>query len=920
MSLVPALLPWQLLLLAYGAGIWMLREPWAGLCALVLIALCNRLAGRVSPRPAILVLAALTGLAWAWLRLPPMPHDPAWLDSRPKGSLSAQVAEVAEKPDGRLEILLENAVFHLEDGSAEPLSGSVAWTWQYPALRPAPGSTVRLATRPHATTGFDNPGGVDWAWNRRLHGVFYRVFTLGQKGVEFISLAPPSPAEAWRLRLRQAILDGAAGRRVHNTSAPPSDTPHARVSPDIGDGPSRAAGLSGTPDESPDTNTASQPDDQQSEKSGLLQDSEQVASLDRTSCGEQSAKPKRMLNAEQGAKPARLPGNNLGARPGPTPDGEQDETHGPILEGTASPGSAAGMVLGLITGERFAISRADLDMVRRASLSHLLAVSGMNLAAVVAMGWCLAVLAGLVWPGLYLRIPRPKLAVLLGLPLAVCYLWLARFEPSLMRAALMFCCWALLLLYNRSRILLDGLMAALAIMLLYNPLEAFNVGLQLSAAAVAGLILLLPVASPLLRRLRISGRWWAWPIYLLAGWALVTLCCQLAVLPIQAQVFGEASPHLYLNLLWVPVVEWLAQPPAYIGALTVLWLPSVGGFLLHASATVCDWMLMSLKAMDTAGFLEIFPIRRPLWPELLGYVLLIGGLAYSLRLPLRRRLAWLALCLVLLGAPSVFQFWSDSRNRVSLTMLDVGQGQSLLLQLPGGRRYLVDGGGVSSGNFDIGQAVLAPALTWGRRPRLDGIILSHPDRDHAGGITFPLAHFRVGFLAGNGQWPANGEFSRALTASRLTPQAWKAGDVLELGDGLALEVLHPPGGYSKRGNEASLVLRLTWNGRGLAILPGDAGSDALSSLAASGRDLSASVLVTPHHGSKTALAPGFYDKVGAGLALISSGRGNAFGLPSPQVTQTLAGRGTTLLNTAFRGALTVRWAGPLADPEVVSQR
>jgi len=810
---VAALLPWQLLLLAYGSGIWMLREPWAGLAALCLIALCNRLAGRVSPRPAILVLAAATGLTWAWVRLPAPPEYPAWLDQRPKGSLAGIVAETNERPGGRLEIVLDAPKFRFQDGRTEPLPGALVWTWQDPAFRPTPGSRVRLDARPHATGGFDNPGGVDWAWRWRLGGVFYRAYTLGNKegakreapGVEVEEEAPLAPAEAWRLSLRQAILDGA------------------------------------------------------------------------------------------GPAPA----------PGP--------------EGAATPGSAAGMVLGLITGERFAIDKADLDLVRRASLSHLLAVSGMNLAAVVAMGWCLAALAGLAWPGLYLRIPRPKLAVLLGMPLALSYLWLARFEPSLMRAALMFGCWGTLLLLNRSRILLDGLTAALAIMLLWNPLDAFSLGLQLSAAAVAGLTLLTPLGAPLLRWLRRRGRW-TWPLALLAGWALVTLCAQVAVMPIQAQVFGEASPHLYLNLLWVPVVEWLAQPPAYIGALTALWLPSVGHPMLQASATVCGWMLSSLRAMDNAGLLEIFPIRRPVWPEFLGYLLLVGGLAYAFRLPVRRRIIWLGAGLLLLGGPTAVQFWENSRDGVSLTMLDVGQGQSLLLEVPGGRRYLVDGGGVASGSFDIGRAVLAPTLTWGRGPALDGIVMSHPDRDHAGGLNYPLGHFRVGFLAGNGHWPESGEFARALSASGLMPRRWQAGDALDLGDGLRLEVLHPPEGYPGSGNNASLVLRLVWRGRGLAILPGDAGTDALAALAATGRDIAAEVLVVPHHGSKSALAPAFYNRVGAEIALISTGRGNSFGLPSPAVTEALAARGTRLANTATSGAVTVRWEGPRARPALASRR
>lgn len=803
---VPGLLPWQVVFLACAGGAWAVHDPAAGFLAVALVALCNHIAGRVSPRVLVLLLAALASFAYAWLRLPRPPEIPAWIDQRPKGVLSGDVASVEEKPGNRLEIILERPEFTSREDSGRPLPpaaggeggdaltlpGRLVWTWQDPSMRPQPGSRVSLHARAHPTGGFDNPGGTDWAWRWRLKDVFFRAFALGPKGVAVDVPTLPTGADRWRTELRQAILRGA---------------------------------------------------------------------------------------------------------------GE---------------GSAGGMVLGLITGERFAIARDDLDRVRRASLSHLLAVSGMNLAAVVAMGWGAAWLLGLAWPGLYLRAPRPKLAVGIGLPLAACYLWLGRFEPSLTRAALMFAAWGVLLVLGRPRVLLDGLFFALAAMFLWDPLCVFDVGLQLSAAAVGGLILLLPLARPFLARPRGAGLWRFAVIPL--GWLAVTLAAQLAVLPIQFSVFGEASPHLYLNLLWVPVVEWAAQPLAYLGALTVVWLPAVGQPLLAGSARVCALMLESLAAMDARGWLTVYPVRRPWPPEVLGYALLLGGLAWASGMPRARRALWLGLCLVLLGAPSLYQAWDQGRDRVRLTMLDVGQGQSVLIEAQGGARWLVDGGGTLAGSFDLGRSVLAPALTWGRRPAVDGVVMSHPDRDHTGGLAYVLRFFRVGFVAGNGEMPGAEDFRAALAASSLTPLVWRAGERIELREGLVLEVEHPPGGYPKTGNDASLVLRLVWRGRGLAVLPGDAGREALAALGQSGHDLAADVLAVPHHGSRTALAPGFYARTGAKWALVSCGRGNSFGFPSPEVVRELEQAGAEVLSTAFHGALTATWDSPDGPPRVESMR
>lgn len=802
---VPGLLPWQALFLACVCGAWAVHDPLTGGLALAVVAICNLIAGRSTPRVFYFPAAFLLGLAYASLRLPAVPELPdwpEWIDQRPKGVLSGTVSSVEDKPGNRLEIMLEDARFRFDDASRPEagLPGTLVWTWQDPASRPTPGSRVALAARPHATGGFVNPGTTDWGWRWRTRGVFLRTFTQGAKNVRVEAEAPLSPVEAWRMRLREAVLAGAG------------------------------AG-----------------------------------------------------------------GENA---------------------------SAAGMVLGLVTGERFAISSGDLDRVRRASLSHLLAVSGMNLAAVLAMGWAAAWLAGIVWPGAYLRLPRPKLAALIGFPLALGYLWLGRFEPSLMRAALMFACWGALLLMGRERVLLDGLFAALLLMFLWNPLSVFEVGLQLSAAAVAGLILLTPLARPVFR-LFPRRSVWRWLAVIPLGWLVVTLAAQLAVLPIQFSVFGEASPHLYLNLLWVPVVEWAAQPLAYLGALTVLWLPSVGEPLLGWAGWVCSLMLGSLRDMDAQDLLTVYPVLRPWQPEVLGYVVLLGGLVWARGFGARQRICWFCLCLALLAGPVACRAWDQSRDRVRLTVLDVGQGQAVLIEARGGRRWLVDGGGTTSGTFDIGRAVVAPALTWGRLPRLDGLVMSHADRDHTGGLAYLLDSFRVGFLAGNGEVPKAGDFQDAMAESGLTPQTWRAGQRVDLGDGLALEVHHPPQGYPKRGNDASLVLRLVWKGRGLAVLPGDAGRDALEILASctpQDAHLGADVLVAAHHGSASALSPGFYSRVGAKWALISCGRGNTFGFPAPQVLLALEQSGAKPLSTAYGGAIIAVWDSPDAAPQITSSR
>ena len=590
----------------------------------------------------------------------------------------------------------------------------------------------------------------------------------------------------------------------------------------------------------------------------------------------------------------------------------RDRIREAILHG-AGHDSAGGMVLGLVTGERFAVHHDDRERVRRASLSHLLAVSGMNLAPVVAVGWGLAWFIGFLWPPVYLRIPRPKLAVLIGFPLTVAYLWLGRFELSLVRAWLMFAAWGVLLTLGRPRVLLDGLCIAVAVLFLWQPLWIFDVGLQLSVAAVAGLALLFPLAQPLFMCLRGPG-FWRRALIFPVGWLVATLVCQLAILPVQLTVFGEASPHLYLNLLWLPVVEWLAQPLADLGAVLAAWRPALGDPLLGAAAFICERMFASLRFMEAHGWLGAYAVQRPWQPETLGYFLLLGGFIWVRSMTKMRRVLWLLLCAVLLFGPPLWRAWDESRDRVRLSMLDVGQGQALVIEARGGKRWLVDSGGSLSETFDLGQAVLAPALTWGRPPELSGAVMSHEDRDHTGGFVYLLRAFRLGFLAGNGALPKERDFGEALAASRLTPEVWRAGQRVELTDGLAFEVLSPARESTAHGNNASLILRLVWRGHGLAILPGDAGKPPLNALAASETSLGADILVAPHHGSGSSLSPGFYQKVGAKWVFISCGRENSYGFPASSVMDALRRLDVETFSTAFQGAVTATWESPQSGP------
>lgn len=591
-------------------------------------------------------------------------------------------------------------------------------------------------------------------------------------------------------------------------------------------------------------------------------------------------------------------------------------------------GQGQAMLLALLMGDRLLLDQETMDLVRRAGLAHSLALSGMHLGFVITMGWMTAHLIGRAAPRVYLALPRPKLAVILSIPLVLAYLWLGQAVPSLLRAALMFAFWGALLLLGRSRILLDGLFLALVAILAYSPLAIFDLRLLLSALAVAGLAL----AWPLVGRNALSmagSHWWHKPLRTGLGILAVSLVANLALLPVLAWFFGYVTPHLYLNVPWLPLLGLVVFPLGFCGMLLLI-LPggqAAAGMLLSLACHVLEAMIGGLAWLDQAGLLAVHIPARPLWPQFLGYWMLLAAAAVWWGRPRALRPGIIALALCLLLVPPMAKLGIEQRRAVTLRLLDVGQGLAVVVESAAGKRWLVDGGGFPwTREFDIGQAVISPTLTHGRPPRLNGVFLTHPSKDHYLGLFYPLKHFHVGGFFSQGRWPKGEdgeELEGILHARGIARSILRKGETHTLDRDLVLEVLHPDEHWvntAPNDNDTSLVLRLVWRGRPLALITGDAEIPSLAAILRDGADLRAEVLILPHHGSRTSLSRGLYDRVEPRVALVGAGYLNQFHHPHPEVVRALEQRNIPLLSTAEFGAITVHWSRPSAPGRVRTER
>jgi len=590
-----------------------------------------------------------------------------------------------------------------------------------------------------------------------------------------------------------------------------------------------------------------------------------------------------------------------------------------LVRNAVSSTQGGALVYALLTGDRSLLDVNTVRIMRSAGLSHTLALSGLHVGFMVFIGVGLAFICGWLCPKIYLHVPRPRLAVLFAAPLVIFYVWVGQPSSSLLRAGIMFLFWGVLLLAGRGRVLLDGLFAALAVLVALDPLSVFDLSLRMSGIAVGGIAVLLP----LFKRFFPSGpgmmrRLCRWAGSLLA----ISISANIALLPLLSWNFGLLAANPVLNLVWIPLLGALVMPLGVLGVISSFlfgWSQP-----LWAASLVANQMLVMLHGVSGLGFAPTFAVLRPLWPEILGFVVLMVGVLVANRKIAKDFLPVLALAgFLLLIGPHWFVCGKDALGGVSLTLLDVGQGQAALVSLPGGKRYLVDGGGTASHTFDIGEAVVGPALAWGHPPHLDGVFLSHSDYDHSQGLCHILDFFDVTKLYANSPLPTGevGErMTRAITHNGLVPHTLFAGDRVQLGEGFSFVCFNPIEGLQHvSSNNRSQVVRLERNGHGVALLCGDVEAAALKRLVKQNARLESDVLVVPHHGSKGSFDQGFYARVGARFAICSCGYLNRYGFPAQRVVQGLADCGTKVLTTSEYGMISVNWPETAFSETIVPQ-
>ncbi len=545
------------------------------------------------------------------------------------------------------------------------------------------------------------------------------------------------------------------------------------------------------------------------------------------------------------------------------------------------PGPERGLVLAMVLGDRSELDEETAEAFRASGTYHVLALSGAQVALVAGL-----IVGGLRW----LRV-GPGLEAILTSAAVWFYALLVGGDVPIVRAALM----ASAVLAGRAFDLAGDTantlgLAALALLAL-RPSYAWDVGFQLSFGATLGILLLV---RPLGRGVP--------SLPLRADLAVVASVAAQAVLsPLLALQFHRLAPAaLVLNLAAVPLSA--AVLLSGLAALALAPVPLAGPLAADVAWVAAHALRRSGDLGPLGPWLDV-RVASPTWVVMAIHVAALTLLVRGRR---GRGLGLLAVSHLglLVGPPPL-----TGDGRLHLSVLDVGQGDCLLLRSPSGRALLVDTGGSWNPRFDVGERRVAPVLWRLGIRRLDALLVTHAHGDHVGGAPFLLRHFSVGEVwAGPAPIESPGwrRLDRAARRAGTGQRALARGAVLSW-DGVGLRVLGPapPNGPPRRArNEDSVVLAVRL-GAVAFLLPGDVEGEAEDGLVVP----PSFVVKVPHHGSRTSSRPPLVRAARPRLAVASLGARNPFGYPHREVVERYREAGALFLRTDRDGQVDVATDG-----------
>ncbi len=561
-------------------------------------------------------------------------------------------------------------------------------------------------------------------------------------------------------------------------------------------------------------------------------------------------------------------------------------------------GEESKFLKGLIIGERSEIPLEIKTAFINSGVMHILAVSGLHVAIVTLI---LLVIFQV------LRIPE-KVRIILTSVLLIYYIFLTGSAPSVTRSVIMAVVFLFGKLLERKSDIYNTLAFSAVIILLIDAKELFQPGFQLSFVAVLSIVYLFPKVYSLreflperVREFRI--------IKIIFSLFSISVAAGIGTLPFVSVYFNKISLISFLaNLIIVPLVNVVLA----LGMLTTIlayvcnWLASI-----YAEVTsFIAWLL--LKCVSFLGSLPFAYIDAKFsLVSLLMFYTIIGVIINFGNREVIKRFVIVFLILLNLWLYSGYIF-NDKQHRLSVTFLDVGQGDAIFIEFPDNKTMLVDGGPKTFG-MDAGIRFIIPFLKYEHIRKINTIIVTHPDADHLGGIPTIMRYLEVEQIRDtkfNCQTVLCQDYKKVIDSINVTHFIQDHLSAIDLSDTYRVYVLNPSGTSSTNGlyrlqdeNNKSIVLKIVF-GKTSLLLTGDAEFEAEALMNKRFGDfLRSDILKVAHHGSKNGTSDDYLRYVKPKKAVISVGEKNKFGHPSEEVIERLKKYGCEIIRTDKSGAV-----------------
>lgn len=584
---------------------------------------------------------------------------------------------------------------------------------------------------------------------------------------------------------------------------------------------------------------------------------------------------------------------------------------------------AAEIAKALVLGEKGELSKELRERFSAVGVAHILAISGLHIGIIALVCFFLVKNFLKLSTRLILATDISKVSAFITLIPVIAYCFIAGHGIATTRATIMVTTYLTAIIIGRQEDLWNTVALAAFLILIFSPSSLFDISFQLSFTSVIAILYLTPrFSAPLFQPppdpLEPPPGWWKKILKRTALFFLVTISAIIGTTPLVAYYFHRISPWgILTNAIIIPLIGFLVVPLGFLASLLLFLYQPLATSILHIMHPLIMLSTFIVELFNKLPFADY----RTATPTLLEIAIFYLGVLLLVNIKKSKKVRY-GLALVAIAFICNQSFWYYQNNispLLRITSIDVGQGESTLIQLPKGANMLIDGGGFYDNSFDVGEKVVAPLLWKKKIKHIDYLVLSHPHPDHLNGLVFIVKNFKVKEVWTNGDRVNTEpfkEFEITIAEKKIKKYIISRKDPDRKINGVLIEFLHPPKSpchdtamsYHSRINNHSLVIRLTYQGISM-LFTGDIDQEAERELINTAPNLKSTILKVPHHGSSTSSSSAFLRQVQPQIALFNLGFKNIFHLPSKKVVKRYQDQGCQILRTDQDGAITIETDG-----------